>query len=280
MVQRWLASGYCVSDECHFIVLGKLYGDVEYVDERHRHRFEVRQSVGSGRAELMHSWSIWLCSCRLQRLLAPLKCFCFARVNVEVSVIRWPSNLIWIQIFPETLNHSSFQVNPELKHHFEEKGLQFVGQDVEGERMEIIELESECFLNRLPRAEYHLKALGGSCLGRLLVSSSIDVASHVLERNGCVLIHCALLCQIIVTLWECSTTQSSPPGPWNPLLRTSVSCWLRQGNSRATWPRAAVCLHGELWRLQTFRITSHLQFTVIAKNMEIQNSEQQQNTRV
>ncbi|KAJ4922772.1 hypothetical protein JOQ06_022759 [Pogonophryne albipinna] len=57
-------------------VMRKLYGDVEYVDERHRHRFEV---------------------------------------------------------------------NPELKHHFEEKGLQFVGQDVEGERMEIIELENHCY---------------------------------------------------------------------------------------------------------------------------------------
>lgn len=32
-------------------------------------------------------------------------------------------------------------MNPELKHHFEQKGLQFVGQDVEGERMEVIELE-------------------------------------------------------------------------------------------------------------------------------------------
>nr|XP_012774497.2 CTP synthase 1 isoform X1 [Maylandia zebra] len=57
-------------------VLRKLYGDVEYVDERHRHRFEV---------------------------------------------------------------------NPELKHHFEQKGLQFVGQDVEGERMEVIELEDHCY---------------------------------------------------------------------------------------------------------------------------------------
>ncbi|XP_044064664.1 CTP synthase 1-like isoform X2 [Siniperca chuatsi] len=57
-------------------VLRKLYGDVEYVDERHRHRFEV---------------------------------------------------------------------NPELKHHFEKKGLQFVGQDVEGERMEVIELEDHCY---------------------------------------------------------------------------------------------------------------------------------------
>ncbi|XP_037639845.1 CTP synthase 1b [Sebastes umbrosus] len=57
-------------------VLRKLYGDVEYVDERHRHRFEV---------------------------------------------------------------------NPELKHHFEEKGFQFVGQDVEGERMEVIELDDHCY---------------------------------------------------------------------------------------------------------------------------------------
>nr|XP_040045276.1 CTP synthase 1 [Gasterosteus aculeatus aculeatus] len=53
-------------------VLRKLYGDAEYVDERHRHRFEV---------------------------------------------------------------------NPELKSHFEEKGFRFVGQDVEGERMEVIELD-------------------------------------------------------------------------------------------------------------------------------------------
>lgn len=37
-----------------------------------------------------------------------------------------------------------FQVNPELTHCFEEKGLKFVGHDTEGNRMEIIELESEC----------------------------------------------------------------------------------------------------------------------------------------
>uniref|UniRef100_A0AAR2KX22 CTP synthase n=1 Tax=Pygocentrus nattereri TaxID=42514 RepID=A0AAR2KX22_PYGNA len=53
-------------------ILRKLYGDTDYVEERHRHRFEV---------------------------------------------------------------------NPELKQHFEDKGLHFVGQDVEGERMEVIELE-------------------------------------------------------------------------------------------------------------------------------------------
>lgn len=38
---------------------------------------------------------------------------------------------------------SYVQVNPELKHSFEEKGFHFVGQDVEGERMEIIELDGQ-----------------------------------------------------------------------------------------------------------------------------------------
>lgn len=36
-----------------------------------------------------------------------------------------------------------FKVNPELKSHFEDKGFRFVGQDVEGERMEIIELDGK-----------------------------------------------------------------------------------------------------------------------------------------
>uniref|UniRef100_A0A671KNX0 CTP synthase n=1 Tax=Sinocyclocheilus anshuiensis TaxID=1608454 RepID=A0A671KNX0_9TELE len=57
-------------------ILRKLYGDVDYVEERHRHRFEV---------------------------------------------------------------------NPELKQHFEEKGFHFVGQDVEGERMEVIELDDHLY---------------------------------------------------------------------------------------------------------------------------------------
>lgn len=35
------------------------------------------------------------------------------------------------------------QVNPELKHHFEKKGLHFVGEDEEGERMEVIEIKGE-----------------------------------------------------------------------------------------------------------------------------------------
>lgn len=57
-------------------VMRKLYGNVEFVDERHRHRFEV---------------------------------------------------------------------NHELKQHFEKKGFQFVGQDENGERMEVIELDDHCY---------------------------------------------------------------------------------------------------------------------------------------
>ncbi|KAJ6667568.1 hypothetical protein lerEdw1_016689 [Lerista edwardsae] len=36
-----------------------------------------------------------------------------------------------------------FQVNPELVHFFEEKGLKFVGHDTEGKRMEVIELDGK-----------------------------------------------------------------------------------------------------------------------------------------
>lgn len=42
-----------------------------------------------------------------------------------------------------TLNVIFVQVNPELKSHFEQKGFHFVGQDVEGERMEVIELDGK-----------------------------------------------------------------------------------------------------------------------------------------
>uniref|UniRef100_A0A665T3I8 CTP synthase n=1 Tax=Echeneis naucrates TaxID=173247 RepID=A0A665T3I8_ECHNA len=47
----------------------------------------------------------------------------------------------------EERHRHRFEVNPELKHHFEAKGLKFVGQDEEGERMEIIELEANCPLS-------------------------------------------------------------------------------------------------------------------------------------
>lgn len=44
----------------------------------------------------------------------------------------------------EERHHHRFEVNPVLKKCLEEQGLKFVGQDVEGERMEIVELEGDC----------------------------------------------------------------------------------------------------------------------------------------
>ncbi|XP_029695330.1 CTP synthase 1-like [Takifugu rubripes] len=47
--------------------------------------------------------------------------------------------------FIEERHRHRFEVNPALKEHFVKHGLQFVGQDVQGERMEIIELEDHCY---------------------------------------------------------------------------------------------------------------------------------------
>ena len=71
---------------------GKLYGDVEFVEERHRHRYEV---------------------------------------------------------------------NPELVSQFEERGLQFVGQDVDGDRMEIMELKGtvqimQVYISEKSRSEFDI----------------------------------------------------------------------------------------------------------------------------
>ncbi|XP_016399837.1 CTP synthase 1-like [Sinocyclocheilus rhinocerous] len=62
-----------------------------------------------------------------------------------------PCKQIWYRVFVLFLGVRAWmkpilfvlceQVNPELKQHFEEKGFRFVGQDVEGERMEVIELD-------------------------------------------------------------------------------------------------------------------------------------------
>lgn len=45
----------------------------------------------------------------------------------------------------EERHRHRFEVNPVLKKCLEEQGLKFVGQDVEGERMEIVELEDHPF---------------------------------------------------------------------------------------------------------------------------------------
>uniref|UniRef100_A0A4W3J6H3 CTP synthase n=1 Tax=Callorhinchus milii TaxID=7868 RepID=A0A4W3J6H3_CALMI len=54
------------------------------------------------------------------------------------SVLR---RLYGVQDYVEERHRHRYEVNPELRNNFEDKGFRFVGQDVEGERMEIIELD-------------------------------------------------------------------------------------------------------------------------------------------
>ncbi|KAJ7406821.1 CTP synthase 2 [Willisornis vidua] len=59
--------------------------------------------------------------------------------KTENSVLR---KLYGDEMFVEERHRHRYEVNPELTHCFEEKGLKFVGHDTEGNRMEIIELEN------------------------------------------------------------------------------------------------------------------------------------------
>lgn len=149
---------------------GKLYGDTEYVEERHRHRFEV-------------------------------------------GVALLPTRAIG-----SALHVPSAQVNPELKSHFEDLGFRFVGQDVEGERMEVTELDgTDRHVNPPP-----LPQVTTTCL------LTCDPPAP----------------QSTPTSWACSITLSSPPGPSSRRLLTLACCWLQPGSCRATCRRAAACRHG------------------------------------
>lgn len=56
---------------------------------------------------------------------------------------QWCGHSMFLRIITSDDFFLHVQVNPDLTSHFEEKGFRFVGQDVEGERMEIIELDGE-----------------------------------------------------------------------------------------------------------------------------------------
>lgn len=96
-----------LSDVLWFLIAGKLYGNVDFVEERHRHRFEVEAT---------------------ERM-------------TDLPSIRSKTGRKPCSDFPLIVFLS--QVNPEMKSDLEKNGLQFVGQDVEGERMEVIELEGK-----------------------------------------------------------------------------------------------------------------------------------------
>lgn len=114
-------------------------------------------------------------------------------------------------------------MNPELKSHFEDKGFRFVGQDIEGERMEVIELDGK---DATPAQ------VTQNCRSPLTPP------------------------QTTRTSWVSSITLSSPPGPSSPPLLTWVCCWPQPGSCRATCRRAAACLHGNLTMfLLDFKLT-------------------------
>ncbi|XP_053166825.1 CTP synthase 2 isoform X2 [Hemicordylus capensis] len=58
--------------------------------------------------------------------------------KTEDSVLR---KLYGDEVFVEERHRHRYEVNPEMIHFFEEKGLRFVGHDTEGKRMEVIELD-------------------------------------------------------------------------------------------------------------------------------------------
>lgn len=81
----------------------------------------------------------------------------------------------------------------------------------------------------------------------LLLSDDLyNMLRLVGEVASPLLIDLSALLQIIATSSECSTIQSSPQGPSNLLLHTSVSCWLLQENSIVTSPKAVSFLRGKL----------------------------------
>ncbi|NXF11107.1 PYRG1 synthase, partial [Smithornis capensis] len=87
--------------------------------------------------------------------------------------------------FLEERHRHRFEVNPELKKCFEEQGLKFVGQDEEGERMEVVELEEHPFFVGV---QYHPEFLSRPIkpsppyFGLLLASAGR--LSHFLQK-GC-----------------------------------------------------------------------------------------------
>lgn len=61
----------------------------------------------------------------------------FIQTLFFVAVIMYPNSKCFCFVF----FYFTIKVNPEYVSQFEEKGMKFVGRDVEGERMEIMEIK-------------------------------------------------------------------------------------------------------------------------------------------
>ncbi|XP_053562059.1 CTP synthase 2 [Bombina bombina] len=87
--------------------------------------------------------------------------------------------------FVEERHRHRYEVNPELAHQFEVKGLKFVGHDTEGQRMEVIELEDHpYFVGVQFHPEFSSRPMKPSpaYLGLMLAASG-KLASYL--QSGC-----------------------------------------------------------------------------------------------
>lgn len=78
-----------------------------------------------------------------------------------------------------------YEVNPSLIKHFEEKGMKFVGHDVEGERMEIMEIEeNRYFVGVQFHPEFLSRPLKPSPPYLGLILAATGKLDEVLKRGG------------------------------------------------------------------------------------------------
>jgi CTP synthase len=69
---------------------------------------------------------------------------CLSTLQFSIELFRVCSGALYNNVESvEERHRHRWEVNPTLVKQFEEKGFQFVGQDEEGQRMEIFELDSE-----------------------------------------------------------------------------------------------------------------------------------------
>lgn len=113
------------SNKC---LASRLYGGVTAIDERHRHRYALALTSRPLHAPVPVP--------RL-RPRAARSCRCRLTTHKTIELTQTHNN-------NDTHNHTQrrrrYEVNPQYVSQFNQAGLQFVGQDVEGERMEIFEL--------------------------------------------------------------------------------------------------------------------------------------------
>lgn len=169
------------------------------------------------------------------------------------------------------------QVNPELKQHFEDKGFRFVGQDVEGERMEVIELDGTWDIciwkhslnSRIPnRSAYwswdHNVSLfcRSSVFCWCTVSPRIHIKTH---KTISTVLWSAVSCRratpklsserlsAFTTVWICVTQASQHTlvltGNFGPILS------LNKSSTYTRWKRVFT----ELWSVITLKLWNHQQ---------------------